>query len=427
MLTKKQDGIVRIIAPPILKVKISKRLKKIRGVWFNLQPESKAISTGQCELVAEIAGNTSNMFPAPYFHGRQPFNPIPDVTHVNTPPIRVTQHRHVQVLGWSNFLLHGRTATHPELYTPSRDCSPVEKYGKARMNPKFSQIRIPLGLPFGRLDRAINLCDQTPFNYAHWMTEILPKLAFISDYPELSNWPILVDDGICDNHIASIRAILPNSGDLIAIKSHEYVHVNNLINVSPTSYCPHEFREFHSAQANGFQFFFSEEALQRVRHRLRSTFSRFESGRSRHLYLKRTPLWTYNNRNIDNIEAIEDLLDERGIDMLNITGMTLEHQAKLFMNAKLIIAPTGAALTNMLFAPPGCRVLVLAAAYEGATYDYFHRIAHLLGHDLSFVIGPQVESDGYHMNRDYTIDLKDLRKALDVLLPQRSTGLLRVS
>ncbi len=284
------------------------------------------------------------------------------------------------------------------------------------------RIRIPMGLSVGKIPRAINLCDQTPHNYAHWLMEIVPKLALLDERLEWNGWPVLVDAGIGANQMESIRAVYPSVSEIICLRSYEYLHVDELINVSPTAYCPHEFRDFHAAQRSGFQFFFSGWSLERLRERLRQTYSRYGGGRPRWLYLKRTPLWTYNNRNIQNIDELEDLLDARGIELLNVTGMTLGQQAKLFMNAELIVAPTGAALANMIFAPPGCHIIVLSAAYDGATYEYFHQIAYLLGHKLSFVIGPQLEDDDYHMNRDYIVELSDLKLALDRVLADMVIG-----
>lgn len=396
--------------------KLSKRVKKFRTRWYRLESMQNAVTAGRCEVLKEVSGVHEQAFPAPVFHGRQPNDPESDWAVKTWPPIRVVRHRNVCVLGWSNFLLHKQVAVHPDLYVPNRDRSPVELHALGRMNKGFTKVRIQQGLLIGRLPKAINLCDQTPYNYAHWMTEILPKLALLGTNQELRDWPILVDGGLNENQFESLQAVWPWPAEFIKLPSHELVRVDELLNVTPTSYCPHEFRDFHEAQREGFQFFFSGEALNHLRDCLRARYQRYASGRPRRLYLKRTPLWTYNNRNIANIDAIEDLLDARGLEMLNVTGMTIEQQAKLFMNAVTIVAPTGAALANMIFAPPGCRIVVLAAAYDGATYDYFHHLAHLLGHELSFVVGPQEDEDGYHMNRDFRIDPADMRLALERVL-----------
>lgn len=406
--------------------KLSKRIKKFRGIWYQLESLQSAVAAGRADVLVELTGDHQQGFPAPVFHGRQPNDPESEWVPKNWGPVLLVRHRNVCVLGWTNFLLHGRVAVHPDLYVPQRDRSPVEMHAGGRMNWGFTRVRIKQGLLIGHLPRAINLCDQTPYNYAHWMTEILPKVALLAGKPEFRGWPVLVDAGLNANQFESLQAVLPWQVEFIKVPSHEVVRVDELVNVTPTSYCPHEFRDFHETQRQGFQFFFSGQALNRLRDRLRERYRRYESGRPRRMYLKRTPLWTYNNRNIADIDAIEDLLDARGIEMVNVTGMTIAQQAKLFMNAEVIVAPTGAALANMLFAPPGCRILVLAAAYDGATYDYFHHIAHLLGHELSFVVGPQAGEDGYHMNRDFSICLADLRLALDRLLQAPKSRALRL-
>lgn len=406
--------------------KVSKRIKKIRTRWYRLESLQDALTVGRCETVQELTSAHVQGFPAPVFHGRQPNDRESDWPAKTWAPIRLVRHKNVSVLGWTNFLLHDRVAVHPDLYVPTRDRSPVEMHAFGTMNNGFTRVRVHQGLVVGHLPKAINLCDQTPYNYAHWMTEILPKLALLAKRPELHDWPILVDKGINPNQFESLQAVWPWPAEFITLPQHEVVHVDELLNVTPTAYCPHEFRDFHEAQRLGFQFFFSGEALNRLRDCLRDRYRQYALSRPRRMYLKRTPLWTYNDRNIANIDAIEDLLDDRGMEMVNVTGMTIEQQAKLFMNAEVIVAPTGAALANMVFAAPGCRILVLAAAYDGATYDYFHHVAHLLGHDLSFVVGPQVNQDGYHMNRDFSISLADLRVGLDRVLGVPQARALRL-
>lgn len=415
-MKNKQELSIQLKELSRLRGKLSKRVKKLHKVWFDLESQSSAIKAGRCDLIAELTPVHRQAFPAPVFHGRQPCDPAPHMESREWDPVKVTLHRHVQVLGGCNFLLYDKVAVHPDLYRADRDRSPIELYGKARMAADFKRIRIPLGLSVGRLPHAINLCDQTPYNYAHWLTEIVPKLTLLQDCPEFAGWPVLVDSGLGTNQLETIRAVFPSVQEIIRLPPYDRVLVDELVNVAPTAYCPHEFRDFHETQKTGFQFFFSGWALGRMRQQLRQVYARYTTGRVRRLYLKRTPMWTYNNRNIENIDEIEDLLDARGIELMNVTGMTFAQQAKVFANAELIVAPTGAALANMIFAPAGCRIVVLAAAYDGATYDYFHHIAHLLGHDLSFVVGPQVEDNSYHMNRDYVISVVDLNIALDCVM-----------
>lgn len=410
-----QDFLVHLKEFSRFKKKISKRIKRVRRPWLTLEPISVGVESGGAQLVAELTGSQLGSYPIPRFIGRQPYNSPEQLPVMQWASVTLTEHHQVKVFGNSNFLVKNGKAVHPDLYIPHRDRAPFELYGGAIMNNKFTQVRLPIGLSLGTINRAITICDQTPFNYAHWMTEVLPKLALISELPQCENVPILVDAGIGVNQIEAVRAVL-GQRELIKIPPYENVIVNELLSISPTSYCPHEFRDFHGAQESGFQFFFSGEALTRLRDILRHTYKKYDNGRVRKIYIKRTPLWTWNNRNIENIDEIEDLIDDYGIETVNVTGMTFAQQAKIFMNADAIIAPTGAALANMIFAKPGCKIVVLSALYDGATYDYFHQMAHLLEHDLSFVVGPQVGASKHHMNRDYVIHAAHLKQTLEMTL-----------
>jgi capsular polysaccharide biosynthesis protein len=396
-----------------LKKQVSKVLKRLRRRWYTLQSHSDAVQAKAIRVVQVLCSAQQNHYPAPHFVG------MPGATTQDRQNCRSWPELHLfcildaTVIGNCNFILHQGKAIHPDLYLPERDKSPLELYGKAVMDKNFKRIRIPKGLSLGSLPCAINLCDQTPYNYAHWMTEVLPKLTYISSLPDLASAPILVDLGISEPMIESIHTIAGKNRKIIQIQQYEQIQVQKLFSISPTSYCPHDFRDFFKAQASDFQFFFSHEAILGLRTHLRHRYKQYADGRPRSVYLKRTLLWTYNKRCITNLDDIEDLLDQYQFETINVSGMSLAHQARIFMNAEVIVAPTGAALINMIFAAPGCRIIVMAARYTGATYDYFHILAQILGHHLIFVTGPQdAHEQGHHMNRAFSINGDDLHMAL---------------
>ena len=76
-------------------------------------------------------------------------------------------------------------------------------------------------------------------------------------------------------------------------------------------------------------------------------------------------------------------LERRGFVRLDAGELTVQEQINCFSEAEVIVSPHGAALTNLVFAPPGVRVLELFAnnyvhlglwtiseAIEGCTYRY---------------------------------------------------------
>ena len=91
------------------------------------------------------------------------------------------------------------------------------------------------------------------------------------------------------------------------------------------------------------------------------------------------------NRPLSNEAEVIAALARFGVVPVRLEGMTVAAQAALFRQAELIVAPHGAGLTNLVFAPPGCAVVELQMdAYANWC---FRRLAALGGLDYDCVIG----------------------------------------
>ena len=93
-------------------------------------------------------------------------------------------------------------------------------------------------------------------------------------------------------------------------------------------------------------------------------------------------------RRLVNEDDLAAQLARQGIVPVALERLTLHQQVALFRSAELIVAPHGAGLANLVFAPPGCRVVeVLMDSY--ATWC-FRNLAGLCGLDYDCVIGRTV-------------------------------------
>jgi capsular polysaccharide biosynthesis protein len=98
------------------------------------------------------------------------------------------------------------------------------------------------------------------------------------------------------------------------------------------------------------------------------------------IYVKRGDART---RRILNEPALSQYLESLGFISISLTGKSVAEQARIFGNAEFIIGPHGAALTNVLFAAPGAKLLEIfppgiaessfftAATYSSMKYSYF--------------------------------------------------------
>ena len=128
-----------------------------------------------------------------------------------------------------------------------------------------------------------------------------------------------------------------------------------------------------------------------------------------------------NTRRVVNERQVTDLLRRWGFLIVDPGGMTVQEQIDVFASADVIVGPHGAGLTNLVFAPPGVRVLELfAPRYVNPCY---WAIANNVpdSHYRYIVCGPDRRPQGAAMQgvlTDIVVDLRELSDALDALLAQ---------
>ena len=119
-----------------------------------------------------------------------------------------------------------------------------------------------------------------------------------------------------------------------------------------------------------------------------------------------------NLRGIVNSDEIEEYVRAVGFELIAPASLGFMQQVAACSQAKVIVAPIGAALANMIFAPKGCKILTLAPYYQGANYYYYSNLAGVLGHELHYILGQQIDKGEHPMHRRYNIDLSDLKVAM---------------
>jgi hypothetical protein len=118
------------------------------------------------------------------------------------------------------------------------------------------------------------------------------------------------------------------------------------------------------------------------------------SGPRRRLYIKRTHL-----RRVVETDALEAFLKPHGFESVILENTPVTAQMDMFLNAEYVVAPHGAALANLLFCPPGTRVLEISPDCEYR--PFFWVIAQKLG--LIYGAMPCPTVDGT-FNGDLSVD-----------------------
>jgi hypothetical protein len=340
------------------------------------------------------------------------------VLYLNMPKIQVVELREATVVGGTNFILAEKVAIYPDLFIPSRDVSPAELHGSASIDPIISQLKFYISRKPKKVERAISLLGQCTGNYAHWITETLPKLVIVDACPEYADLPLLVDDWIHPNFYDSIKVLGKYQREIIGVGRFQPCKLSRVIDVSPPAYIPPEYRAYLATREvvkiSHDVFPFSRQALNMLRDAAWEAVSlNAKLEVKRRLYLRRAPESCGNPRMISNINAVEKLIMKFGFEVIDPGKMSFSQQISVFMNAEMIVSAVGAALANMVFMPPCSKIIAMAPYYENANYYFFSNMAGVLDHELFYVLGPQKEMGAHPLHKDYHVDTDALFEALN--------------
>ncbi len=155
-----------------------------------------------------------------------------------------------------------------------------------------------------------------------------------------------------------------------------------------------------------------------------STSTATNSGKSkqgRRLYLSRSKSGT---RSINNEKELISFLEVFGFEVTSLEEMSLKEQASLVAKAEIIIAPHGAALTNIMYCRPGTKIIELFSSHIEPCFwimsqlfnlDYYNHFCKELAEDVVSAYPIQqrnavaVDADSaYTVNVDEVLHLLEL-------------------
>lgn len=282
-------------------------------------------------------------------------------------------------------ILHGaRVFSHNGVIINARNRIRADLSPDFRPPPSGHRILDYQGLPDPVPVGGHSLALATPAawkNYFHWMIDCLPRLEGL----ELSSFDRIITP-LCRPYHAEIltRLGLPPTCWLESTAASHY-ECSRLTALSPLP--------LHHTTPRKAAF-------------LRNLLGVQPGRPSRLLYISRGDAW---RRRILNESALAQELAHAGFEIITIGGLGVRQQAALFSEARAVIAPHGAALTNLVFAPAPCRVLELIPS--NYHYHQYAQLCEALGHRYQALVSPTPPRDP-----DYRVDLATLRPFLAELL-----------
>jgi capsular polysaccharide biosynthesis protein len=224
-------------------------------------------------------------------------------------------------------------------------------------------------------------------NYYHFLTEEIVNIIKINKFD--SNIPIIINYN--DKYIQDILNLFKFNNPIIKLDNDDCLKIEQC-------YIP-------NMSISGKP---SKKELSLIRDTLLEkniiNFQKMDIG----IIIKRNE---YERHLINFDEVYNHLINKyKNIEWKIFENLNITETIKLFSKCKIIIAPHGAGLTNMLFAPNGCSIIELMP-YSDPNECYFH-LSNMLDHEYNCIV---VEDSGKNNGKQMNLKLEYLDKILKTL------------
>ena len=383
----------------LLKVAASPHARRWRRLVRQLE------TSAGLQIVAQVThAETIPVPPMPVFPAQEePLAAYPRGS-LRIPPVAIGLALDAQVFGGTNLVLTDRGVVCHAYYNFARDLTSEELHCRAMVDSRQGRIR---WLDHDRKPVSVVECatflDACSANYAHWVSEVLPRIALFCAADRFARVPLLIDDGLHPNLLESLALVSTPGREVILAPRKRCLHVERLYVVSATGYIP--FGPRHAGSNATFHGAFSTAALRALRERLmmQAPGERAQPQRRRRLYVRRAA----GTRKLINNAAVERMLLRHGFEIVEPERLTFSQQVALFGCAEAVVAATGAACANLIFCPAGTKAAVLMARHRDMPYRYWSAMAGPLGVEVCCILG---ESEPSHLgiHNDFLVQESDV-------------------
>lgn len=342
----------------------------------------------------------------PRFFGGQP--DTYEEKRLGFPAVQVHSLRGVRILPGHDIVVNARNEI---LYERLERMQDRRALREDAITPLLGDRHVLLNLGLDRQEEipaGLHLMNDVCYNYAHWLTEILPRLLAAEVAGIDRRFPAIIQEGLPPQHLEALSMVLDGRPVLQVRRGYNYrvgeIHL-------PTMYGLYHRRRYRPDEAASPE----DGAIHpEVVAFLRARFLPDGSTEGhRRLWVSRGSQQRLGQRRLTNEAEIEALFQRAGFETVHPERLTFREQVGLFREAGMIAGPAGAGLVNLLFAPADARILVLTKLHPQVNYYYYTHLAQMIGQSIGYVCGRPANNFGLlDFETDFHIDPAAAEQAL---------------
>jgi capsular polysaccharide biosynthesis protein len=238
-------------------------------------------------------------------------------------------------------------------------------------------------------------------NYAHWVVRDVLKLALVENAGLDPGLPYLVAEDLRGWQRAYLELLGISEARLLRVPSDG-------VYACPRIHVPTQLRN-HPRMAIGIEWLRAKVA----------PLLAPAAERTGLIYASRRE---QSNRRVLNESAVEQMLSGMGFRVIVPGEMSVREQIDAFSRARVVAAPHGSALANMVFAPPGA-VLIEITSQAIHYMDEFRVLVEAAGQRSRTLVSQDIErtrpsENGRELHLDYRVDIEALREMVSEVIAE---------
>lgn len=325
------------------------------------------------------------------------------------PEVYLASIENCTLIGASNFLIANDGIICHDLFQPRYDYTSEELHGRFCINYKIPCVTVFSGIKAeNEIENGVVFTDAVSGNFAHFLTEVLPRVFVFSREYSNNNIPLIIDYGLHQNLMQALMIVVDENADLIELEMEERLAVKSLQVVSPCGYVPFDRRPCSKKLPGHNQGIFSSVALSSMRDYIKSKIpSLTEVSKPLKIFIRRNSGY----RNVSNSKEIETMLLANGFVVVEPEKLNFIEQVEIFSNAEVVVGATGAAFANLIFCNSDTKIIILISDYKNMIYGYWQNMAASVGNKVTYVIGV-CDVTFSNLHSDFIINQLDLLDAI---------------
>lgn len=335
-----------------------------------------------------------------YATPRYDFESVSKYHQINIPDTHIYCYNDVSIIGGSDIILCGKNFIYDRLYFHNENTqftdSAILRIWKWIFIDKSNAIIGHLRGEIKKVDKAINLNGIYSGNYYHFINELIPKFVLVNKANIDVDVPVILHSSIkLTKQLYELAKIFIGNRHIIYINHGERIDVNHLYSPSMVNFIPPNLKNIHLSKSE--DILFDKNYMDIIRHKIISVYEKdkvkFSASKSYFISRQDCRFRKYNEQELINI--VKD-----HVKVVYPEKMSVQEQVSMFTAADLIIAASGAALTNIIFCKPKCKIIVLIS--QKLDLSIFSTLAAMYDLDMVYLVG--IPKDESYIQTSFYID-----------------------